>query len=340
MPNPTINAGYPKAFLDFAVSRGADRQALIERSGIALSDLNDQEKRIPLAKYVALLDAGIELCDEPALSLLFGEAVQGQTLSIAGLVGQAFDSIETAHRQIDRYLPLALDTDDGAESAIEIVHENGEVALKSTWKVYVDYPVLTESAFARTVCGARQIQAGMPQFANITFPKAIHFTYKEPSYRSEYDRIFGVPLTFESHMNAIVVPEEFLNITVPDTNPYLTQILTTHAEELLKNLENSKSTRGRVEILLLPMLHTGKASMDCIADKLGVSRQTLFRRLKTEGVTFEQVLDELRQTLALRCLKEKKSVAETAYLVGFSDPASFSRAFKRWTGSRPGTVRT
>lgn len=174
--------------------------------------------------------------------------------------------------------------------------------------------LLTESACARTVCGARQLQAAMPQFANMTFPKAIHFTHKEPGYRAEYDRIFGVPLIFESHMNAIIVDEGFLSIRLPDTNPYLSKILKTHADELLKNLENSKSTRGRVESLLLPILHTGEVSIATITAKLGVSRQTLFRKLKAEGVSYEQVLDELRHTLALRYLKEKKmSVTETAY---------------------------
>ena len=342
MPNPTIVAGYPKAFLDFAVARGADRQTLLERSGIPLADLSDVDKRIPLGNYVALLEAGIELCREPALSLLFGEAVNVQNLSIAGLMGKAFafDSIESARQQIDRYSPLALDTDDGAATAIEIVRENGDVALKFTWKIYVDYPLLTEAACARTVCGVRETQARMPEFANITYPKAIHFTHKEPGYRAEYDRIFGVPLFFESHMNAIIVDEEFLSIRLPDTNPYLSKLLRTHADELLKNLQNSKSTRGRVESLLLPVLHTGEVSIATIAGKLGVSRQTLFRKLKAEGVSFEQVLDELRQTLALRYLKEKKmSVTETAYLVGFSDPAAFSRAFKRWTGSRPRVLR-
>ena len=133
-------------------------------------------------------------------------------------------------------------------------------------------------------------------------------------------------------MNALLMDEAFLSIRLPPTNHYVFGLLSAHAEALLKSLENSKSTRGRVETLLLPVLHTGEASMDMIARKLGISRQTLFRKLKAQGVTFEQVLDELRHHLALHYLSGKKvSVNETAYLVGFSDPASFSRAFKRWT---------
>jgi AraC-like DNA-binding protein len=66
----------------------------------------------------------------------------------------------------------------------------------------------------------------------------------------------------------------------------------------------------------------------------------LYRRLKAEGVTFEKVLDALRHQLALHYLSgQKVSVNETAYLVGFSDPAAFSRAFKRWTGMRPREMR-
>ena len=102
------------------------------------------------------------------------------------------------------------------------------------------------------------------------------------------------------------------------------------------NLESTNTNRGRVESLFVTVLHTGEASVDMIAGKLALSRQTLFRKLKAEGTTFEQVLDELRHRLALHYLSGKKvSVNETAYLVGFSDAGAFSRAFKRWTGWSP-----
>jgi AraC-like DNA-binding protein len=345
MPNPTVAAGYPKALLDFAVSRGADRQLLIERSHIRLDDLKDQDNRIPLANYMALLKAGIELCNEPALSLLFGEAVKLQDISIVGLIGVAFDNVESVRRQVNRYVPLALDADDGGTAdATEFVRENGDVWMKFTGQVYLDNPLLTESGIARGVCGARALQtslsASMPSLANLQFPKAIRFTHAEPSYRAEYDRVFGVPLFFDSHMNALQVDEAFLNLKLPRTNPYLSEVLSARADELLKCLEMSKTTRGRVENLLIPILHTGEASMDMIAVKLGLSRQTLFRKLKAEGITFAKVLDELRHQLALHYLNGKKvSVNETAYLVGFSEPAAFSRAFKRWTGSSPRMAR-
>lgn len=87
----------------------------------------------------------------------------------------------------------------------------------------------------------------------------------------------------------------------------------------------------RIELLL----GVGGVRIDNVAKVLGYSRQTLYRRLKREGVTFEQLLDAVRRRIGIRCIKEGKSVKETAYRLGFSDPSAFSRAFKRWTGSSP-----
>lgn len=95
-----------------------------------------------------------------------------------------------------------------------------------------------------------------------------------------------------------------------------------------------------VERHLEPLLASGPLGIDSVARELGYSRQTLYRRLKAEGVTYEEVLDGLRHRLALRLLcEEKLSVKEAAWRLGFSDPAAFSRAFKRWTGRSPGAGR-
>lgn len=84
------------------------------------------------------------------------------------------------------------------------------------------------------------------------------------------------------------------------------------------------------------MLKSGDASMGAVAAQLHCSRQTLFRKLRAEGVTFEETLDDLRRRLATDYLDAKKvSVKETARLIGYSDAAAFSRAFKRWTGRSP-----
>ena len=344
MAETTIAAGFAKAFLDFAVSKGADRGKLIELTNIGahdLHDFSDQDNRVPLAKYIELVRVGIQLCREPALALLFGEAVRLPDISILGLLGRS-ETAEEARQQATRYSRLAIDEGGGETSLpLEFVHEDSNVWLKFNSALYIEHPLLTESAFARCVSGRGALSESRDCRSRWPYPKAFSFTHEEPSYRSEYDRIFRAPLIFGSDKNAILFGEELLSVRLPPTNRYVRRLLIKQGETLLTKLDSSKSTRGRVESLLLPMLRTGNARVEIIAGKLGVSRQTLFRKLKAEGVTFEKVLDELRHKLALQYLKGKKiSVSETAYLVGFSDAAAFSRAFKRWTGSSPRRCRT
>lgn len=340
MAGPTIATGFANAFLKFAVARGADRQTLMEQSRLCPQDLTEQDNRIPLASYIALMEAGIKLCDEPALALLFGAEVTLSDISIVGSVCNAATA-EEGRRQMNRYARLAIDGGDGQTAhRFEFVPEDGKVWWKFTSTLFADNPLLTESAFARCVCDGRKLVAATGGATRCPSPKAIRFTHAEPSYRAEYDRIFGVPLMFGSSMNAIQFGEELLSVRMPQPNQYLSGLLTERAEVLLEKLENSKSMRGRVESLLISILHTGEANMETIARKLTSSRQTLFRKLKAEGVTFEQVLDELRHKLALEYLNRKNvSVNETSYLLGFSDPAAFSRAFKRWTGASPRAIK-
>jgi AraC-like DNA-binding protein len=158
----------------------------------------------------------------------------------------------------------------------------------------------------------------------------------EPTHAAEYRRVLGAPVVFGARRNAILADPEILAEPVQRLPAYAFGVLTKHADVLLDSLARTATVRSQVERLLMPMLHTGPVRIDTVAARLNVSRQTLYRRLKAEGVTFAQVLDDLRRRMALDYLTTRKvSVTETAYLVGFSEPAAFSRAFKRWTGRRP-----
>jgi AraC-like DNA-binding protein len=335
MPELTVAAGFVRGLMEVAVSKGASRQELAERSRIDPAELQDQDNRVPFAKYVALMRAGKELCNDPALALHFGEAIDMSEMTIVGLTGgSASGTMADDVAQLNRFAPLAIEVGGGGDR-IQLTRIEGQLWMVDARPNPNDFPELTESFFARAVCSMRR-SLGETQFV-----KAIHVTHAEPAYRAEYDRIFQVPVVFESDKNALLLSDDFWS-TARAVLPsrYVSDVLAEHAEALLEKLESSKSTRGRVERLLMPILQTGDATMDTIAGKLGLSRQTLFRKLKTEGVTFKKVLDELRHKMALHYLSGKKvSVNETAYLVGFSDPTAFSRAFKRWTGSSPRMMR-
>lgn len=111
-------------------------------------------------------------------------------------------------------------------------------------------------------------------------------------------------------------------------------------ESIARPAPAKRCFKREVEQAIEPLLGAGEVGIDRVARELGMSRQTLYRRLKAEGTTFEELLDAKRRQLAVRYLAvDRNSVKAAAYKLGFSDPAAFSRAFKRWTGSSPSLFR-
>jgi len=324
---PTIAARYAKAMIDLAVSRGATRTALMQRASITAAELAGDDNRIPFEKCKALVRAAQDLCSDPAFALHFGEAFDLSEISILGQMQGGRTFADGGLAQMNRYGRLDADLMEGER--FEVGHIAGDLWVIDRHPDPNAFPEFTEAVFARMVCTMRRMAP------DTSIVRAVHFTHSEPPHRAEYARIFQVPLTFDSDRNALVLNGAAWTMPVPPRgSTYVAGVMTAHADAMLKKLESTTSVRGRVEASLLPILHTRNANIDTIAAKFGFSRQTLFRRLKAEGTTFAKLLNGLRREMALRYLADK-TVNETAYLLGFSDPAAFSRAFKRWTGSPP-----
>jgi len=324
---PTIAARYARAIIDLAASRGASGTALMQRASITAAELADDDNRIAFVKFKALVRAAQELCSDPAFALHFGEAFDLSEVSILGQMQGSKTFADGGLAQMNRYGRLDADLMEGERFAVE--HIAGDLWVIDRRPDPNAFAEFTEAAFARMVCTMRRMAPDM------SIVRAVHFTHAEPGYRAEYARIFQAPLTFDSERNALVLNGVAWTISVPPRgSTYVAGVMSEHAEAMLKKLESTTTIRGRVEALLLPILHTREANIDTIAAMLGTSRQTLHRKLKAEGTTFAKLLDGLRRHMAMKYLNDK-TVNETAYLVGFSDSTAFSRAFKRWTGSPP-----
>jgi AraC-like DNA-binding protein len=270
---------------------------------------------------------------DEALALHFGERVNMSDVSIVGLIGRASETMQDVFTQLSRYVRLIVDVPQTGESRFEFQRRETGLWFVDTRADPNDFPELSESAFAHIISPPRG--RGVPEWV-----REAHFTHAPPPYRMEYERIFRAPVAFGQKWNALRVDEAVVTHRVAILPSFAFGVLTERADALMRALETQNTARGEVERLLMPILHTGEASIEAIAEKLGVSRQTLWRNLKNEDVTFEQVLDQLRCKMALDYLAARKvSVYETAFLVGFSDPAAFSRAFKRWTGKSPSEMR-
>lgn len=335
MTESTVSAGIVRGLAAFAATRGADPAALLAAAGLAPADLEDSDTRISLASYQALTRAAEAACHEPALALLYGEAVDMPEVSLVGLIMTASATMGDAFAQMQRFGALAVELAmPPGVPRFAIVPRGADLWMVDNRPDPNAFPQLSEAAFARLVCGPRRFLAA-PHVLEV------HFTHPAPASAAEHARVFQCPVTFSSPWNAMRLHPEIAGWRVAQQPSYVFGILTQRAGTLLASLEAGRTLRSAVEARLLPTLHTGAANADAIAAALGISRQTLFRRLKAEGTSFKLVLDDLRRRMAIDYLTARNtSVNETAYLVGFSDAPAFSRAFKRWTGKSPRDLRS
>lgn len=294
------------------------------------ADLCDPDGRVPFERYAALMRAAKSLTGDPALALHYAEHVDFSEISVVGLLTLASETMIEAFDQMNRYGRLAVEVEGvGAGDRFVHSHERDGYWLTDLRRNPNAFHELTETTFGRMAWGTRQ-------FGTTPFVLEVQVTHDDPGYADEYARIFRAPVRFGAPRNALRIDPAWSTHRVAAMPRYVFGVLSERADALLRSLESNRTARGRVESLIMPILHKGEVGMDAVAGQLGLSRQTLFRRLKAEGVTFEGVLDDLRRRLAEHYLTGRKvSVNETAYLVGFSDPAAFSRAFKRWTGLSP-----
>jgi len=166
-------------------------------------------------------------------------------------------------------------------------------------------------------------------------------THAEPAHGALVREILGVAVVFAAERNAMLMDPEWLAIEYHARDrSYVFGIFAEKADRLMEDLARDATVRGRVEAHLLPLLHRGEVPMDEVARALGMSRQTLYRRLRDEGARYAEVLDALRRLMAEDYPGARRlAVRQVAYLVGFSGTLSFVRAFERWTGVAPGAWR-
>ena len=333
MTEHTMAAGFAASFAEYACDRGAKRHVLLADSTLTEDDLSDQDNRIPEAAYRALIGSAIQQTGDTALLLRHTLESRLETISVVGQIVHTSASFRHSIAQLNRYLHLMSDLNlPSGNDRFELLHVNGGLWIVDHLIVPHDEYLGTEASFARFISEFRR------SFPDATFETGLEVMYPPPPHVDQYPELFRVPVQFNASRNALQIDPVWDS---PETqfepgNAYAFGIFTRHADEMLAKLQADTSIRAQIEAQILPTLHEGSISMDKVAKDLAMSRQTLYRRLKDEGVTFAEIHDDLRQRMAMQYLEgQKVTVNETAYLLGFSESSSFVRAFKRWTGLSP-----
>jgi AraC-like DNA-binding protein len=113
-------------------------------------------------------------------------------------------------------------------------------------------------------------------------------------------------------------------------------VLLRNAEEIAARLPKPNDVVSDLRRILLTRLAQGDSSIEALARSMATSVRSLQRRLASIGTSYQAVLDSIRREAAGEYLADRAlSISEVGYLLGYSEPAAFHRAFKRWHGSTP-----
>jgi AraC-like DNA-binding protein len=310
---------------------GVDRADLLRAAKIDDAQLRDPDARIPLSAIVRLWHAAALHVADPTFGLRLGcEAcarefgLVGYTMAFSGTVSAALTRLARYDRIVSDSLVVHLD--DGPEGMW--IRIDAEPALQA-------FRPAADARLAALLSVCREIAA-----APIA-PLIVHLPYRRPPDVKDYEKFFRAPLEFGAPATALLLSREDLVRPVSCSDEVLIGYLDQLAQQILTGLGAEKTIRDRVRRLLWSSLSDGVPDLEDMARRLAMSPRTLQRRLRDEGTTFAAVLTGFRQDMARPLLRDGRlAVSEVAFLLGYEDPSSFQRAFRRWSGRSPRAFRS
>jgi AraC-like DNA-binding protein len=312
--------------------RGADikLEPLLSRVGLTIEQIDDPEQRIDAHNQIAFLEAAAEALSDVFLGLSLAEEFDCRDLGLLYYVMASSDTLGDALKRASRYSRIT------NEAIVLQYLEAREPKLRLTYagiprhadRQQIEFCILAMVRVSRLLSG-RQL-----------LPKHVSISHVRSKGISKFAHFLGKDIEFASSADEIAFPAGCGEWALTNADPRLNTILLKVCEESLNARKTTKAFRVTVENTIAPLLPHGQAHATAVAKKLGMSERTLARRLATEGVTFMEVLQQLKANLARRYLEDEgMPISRTAWLLGFEDASSFSHACRRWTGNSPRELR-
>ena len=322
------------------VDESADRDDLLRSVGIDLDGPLDPSQMISDAAYYDFFERCAAADSQGwTLPLRVGAAMRCDEYGAFGLAWKSATDLRGSYRRAERYARVLTSvsmyevepTDDGAFMAL---NRDGERRL--------GLRLSNEATIASIV--AISGQASSEPFR----PLAVFFKHPAPRSTADHEAHFGCPVHFSSDRDALLVSEQTLRtpnkVGDPDIVRFFDTLLSADVSKLSKletsNGEETASLERRVQDRVSRSLSEGVPAISEVAGHLGMSGRTLQRRLLDRGLSYQNLVDESRRRLAQKFLQQSEySLAEIAFMTGFAEQSSFTRAFKRWEGQTPRSYR-
>ena len=323
-------------FLGFLDRQGHPVANVCRAAQIDPATLTHTNARVPASVMERLWTLAEQLTGDPDVGLHSAESYNPGALSILGYVILSCRTAGEALDRLSRYAPLL---NEGL--GVELVPEGtGRVTCRFSAVPGLDSFLhrsprqMMETLAGGTVVTLRRL-ATRP-----VDPIAVRFRHAAPASTSEHQRIFGPVVRFSQEEDAVVYDVAALASPFMSADPALLEVFEGEARRALQGLVSSHGVSGRVMAFLAGRLKGAVPPLSEVASELAMSERSIQRSLGEEQTSYRRLVDEVRKRLAIEHLSRPgTSATDVAFLLGFSEPSAFTRAFRRWTGTPPTEFR-
>jgi len=315
---------------------GLDMKTVLREKGISPSVLEDQQAHLSYQDATELRAHVLSNIENEAIALHVGENIPIGELGVVDYIVTSSLSFSKAMENLCHYFRLI------AHPSIVLNYseqndigqlEYGNLRLLSDQQRFFEQQSV-EFTFSTTISRIRAMTK-----MNIS-PKSVSFRHLKPGYFKEYEKLFQAPIRFGASKNLLIFGEDIVNLRLNNVDTRLHQILRSVADEMIGQLPETSGVTHQVLQILKNETHERESNVGSVAKKLIMSTRSLHRKLKQENTSFTLLRDQLRCEFAQSMLVDQKlTITDISFLLGFSQPSAFNRAFKRWTGFNPQQFR-
>lgn len=339
MREATLAASLVIDFVGYMERQGHSAPDVLRAAGVDASVISDPGARLPASVMERLWAAGEQLTGDPNIGLHTAESYNPGALSILGYVILSCRTTGEVLDRLSRYAPLLNEglkvtlTSRGGETTCQFgAHERFGSFLHHAPRQAV------ETLAAGIVVTLKRLATSDVE------PSMVTFRHAAPPLIAEHRRIFGHALRFSQAENTVVYSSAAMSARILSADPALLEVFEADAKRRIEQLEQVGArgvVSGRVLHVLGSKLKGEVPPLSAIASELAMSERSIQRSLRDESTSYRELVDEVRKELALQHLKNPSTTAtDVAFLLGFSEPSAFTRAFRRWTGAAPTQFRS
>lgn len=325
-----ISVNLLSQMFNYLGSLNVDVDSFLRSLHVDPSSVHSFDMHIPIETYLLIQDQAAAYVDDSYFGLHVGEFAEAGSWSILGYMMMNCRDLWEAFEKSRRYSRII---GNFIETRAEQMGNNVRVIFFTPPHT----PEMSRHCFDASLSSSMQMIRSLTG-AEIR-PLEVTFTCAEPASRSEYERFFQGPVLFGQKENSFTLDMSLVHMPIPMANPGLLEYFEKYAENFLVELDRKNEHTRAVTKIILSRLDDEALSINRVAREMAVSVRTLQNRLEEEGVVFSDLYKDIRKRLAQQYLRENYTVEQITYLLGFSEPSVFRKAFKKWSGVTPREYR-